>query len=222
MTPLQRADVSAGLAAEYTAFAELAAGITADEWSAPTRCRGWQVRHAAGHVLGQAADLDRGVIGSRSPDEQAQAFAALTVAEAARQLTSTAGRIRKLLGGMDDGSWAAPSPASGFSNGTAALWLWSDTYVHADDIRDALGRPPERGPGLAAAFCRYTSELRTRRWGPARLRLDGQPRCDFGTGGPLVNGDPLRFVLTAAGRRDPAELGLGPSVNVYRSEPGQQ
>jgi hypothetical protein len=47
------------------------------------------------------------------------------------------------------------------------------------------------------------------------LALDGLPPHAIGTGGPVISGDPMRFVLAASGRCDPAELGLDENVNVH-------
>lgn len=215
---LPQPKVSAGLVAEYTAFAELIAGLGPSQWDTPTRCDGWRVRHVAGHVTGQAADLADGVIGSRTPGEQASALAGHTAAELASRLAGAASRAGEMLAGLDDAAWQRPSPVPRFSMRTAAMVLWSDAWVHADDVRAALGFPPVRGPGLRAAFARYCLGLRERGWGPARLRLDGFPAADFGTGGPVVTGDPLPFVLAAAGRHDPATLSLPADVNIYLSE----
>jgi uncharacterized protein (TIGR03083 family) len=213
--PPPRAEVSAGLPAEYRAFADLVAGLSPTQWTTPTRCAGWQVRHVAGHVLGQAVDLCRGTIGDRTPDQQARDLCVLPAATLAGQLSDAAAQVAGLVARLDDEGWAAPSPVPPLTMGTGVLFLWSDAYVHGDDVRAALGLPPRRGAALDAAVHRYAGELRTRGWGPARLRLDGIPELAFGDGGPIVTGDPLRFVLAAAGRLDPATLGLSPSMNVY-------
>ena len=49
--------------------------------------------------------------------------------------------------------------------GVAALWYGA--YVHADDIRAALGLPPERGPGLEASIAYLAEQLEDQGWGPA-------------------------------------------------------
>ena len=96
------------------------------------------------------------------------------------------------------------------------LGLGFDTYVHADDVRAALGRAPDRGPGLAAAVAFLAASLTENGWGPATLALDGMAPRDIGAGGPFVTGDAHQFMLVASGRADPASLGLDPAVNVYR------
>ena len=104
--------------------------------------------------------------------------------------------------------------------GQAMESLWCGTYVHADDIRSALGRPSERGPGLRAGV-HYVADLLTiRGWGPATLALDGMERVPVGevVAGqtpPEIKGDALTFLLVATGRADPAIFGLDRSVNVF-------
>ena len=95
------------------------------------------------------------------------------------------------------------------------LTLWYDTFVHADDIRVALGRATETGAGLAASVEYLAGELTTRGWGPATLALDGVPRYDVGDGGREITGDPMQFVLVATGRAEPATMGLEPGVSIY-------
>ena len=41
-------------ATEYDKVADLLEGLTAEQWSAPTECPGWDVRAMAGHMLGMA------------------------------------------------------------------------------------------------------------------------------------------------------------------------
>jgi hypothetical protein len=57
-----------------------------------------------------------------------------------------------LLPAFDAAAWDGPAPG-GYdgSLGEAVEALWYDVYLHADDIRAALGMATEIGPGLAAA-----------------------------------------------------------------------
>ena len=92
--------------------------------------------------------------------------------------------MRALLGALDDEAWAGPSGLPDLTLGRGVLTLWYDTYVHADDIRAALGRPSERGPGLDASVAYLAEELERRGLGPATIALDGLPAHTIGTGGP--------------------------------------
>jgi hypothetical protein len=95
--------------------------------------------------------------------------------------------------------------------------LWYDTFVHADDIRAAIGRPSVSGPGAAASVSHLADALTDREWGPATIRLDGLD--DFpvrGGGDPVITGDAMDFILAATGRLAPENIGLDQTVNVYR------
>jgi len=212
---MERADVVTGLFAEYDGFAELIAPLSMDEWRTPTRCEAWQVRDVAGHVVGTAIDIASGAVGSRTPDEQARALREEPPAELAARLRAAADRVRPFFGALSEEAWAGPSPVAGRSLGNGILTLLYDTFVHADDIRTALGRPADRGAGLEASVHWVREELERRGWGPARLVLDGVGERSIGAGGPVLRADPLRFLLAATGRVDPAELGMDESVNIY-------
>jgi uncharacterized protein (TIGR03083 family) len=213
---LTRPQIVTGLLDEYESFASLTSGLSAADWDAPTRCPGWAVRHVAGHVTGNAVDSARGAIGTRTPDEQARDLHGHDPAGLAALLMAAATRMRAFLRGLDDDRWSSPSPVPGRTIGNGVLTLWYDAFVHGDDIRFALGQPGRGGPGLAASVLWVRAELERKGWHGARLLLDGLDEITIGPGGPVVRGDPLRFVLAAAGRANPAELGLADSINVYR------
>ncbi|GIH96203.1 maleylpyruvate isomerase family mycothiol-dependent enzyme [Planobispora siamensis] len=214
LTPTQTID---GLIAEYEDFADLVGGLSPQELDTPTRCAGWAVRDVAGHVTGGALDTVALTIGARSPDQQA---ADLRDHDHAAELRKAAAELRALLEAAVS-AWDRPSMAPDRTIGNGVLTLWYDTYMHADDVRSALGRPSERGPGLAASVRWMLEELGRKGWGPARvsltgLRERGAGEAEIGGGGPLVRADALRFMLAATGRIDPAEVGLDESVNIYR------
>jgi uncharacterized protein (TIGR03083 family) len=212
---MRRTEVVEGLFAEYDAFAELIAPLTTDAWRTPTRCAGWQVRDVAGHVIGNIVDSMTGEIGKRTPDEQARAFRGGTPAELAARLVETTAGIRPFFESLSDDDWAKPSPVAGRDLGNGVLTLWYDVFVHADDIRTALGRPSERGPGMQASVHWLAGELERLERGPATIALDGIGERAIGSGGPVLRGDPMRFVLVATGRSDPAEFGMDESINVH-------
>lgn len=210
------AELLRGLSEEYAAFADLIAPLDRAAWTAPTRCTGWEVRDVAGHVtLGAAESLD-GTIGARTPDEQAALLRDRTAAEVADLLRRSAGGLIALLERFDEAAWAAPAPTPGRTVHNGVLTLWYDAFVHADDIRTALGLPARHEPAAVAACVAWLcAELSRLGRGPLTLRLDGLPPRSIGSGGPVVTGDPMRFVLAASGRLDPAVLGLDRRVNVH-------
>jgi uncharacterized protein (TIGR03083 family) len=198
---LTRTEIIDGALREYEDFAALVASLSDAEWQAASRCDGWEARDVAGHVIGLAEDVAKGVPGSRNADEEAASIRILAPAEAAGHLTAALDGIRALTDALDDdAAWSAPSPVPDLTMGEGILTLWYDTYVHAEDIRDAAGRPPAKGPGLAAAVAYLEAELTKQGWA-------GTVADDVA---------PHDFVLAATGRIDPGPLGLDETVNIYR------
>jgi uncharacterized protein (TIGR03083 family) len=212
---LVRTDVARGVLDEYESFAALVASLDAKAWEAPTRCTGFEVRDVAGHVIGLAEDVVKGVPGSRNAEEEAASVRGDTPAQAAARLRAVIESLRPLLDALDDDMWNGPSGVPDLTFGRGVLTLWYDAFVHADDIRAALGHPSESGPGLAASVEYLAGELTTRDWGPATLALEGLPRHDVRGGGGEITGDPMQFVLVATGRAEPATMGLQPGVSIY-------
>lgn len=212
---LSRPDVSAGAKAEYRAFADLIENLSDDEWNTPTRCDGWLVRDVAGHVTGLAEDTANGVPGSRNGDEEAASVRHETPARTAARLRAALGPIEALVDALDDEMWASPCPIPELSFGDGVLTLWFDTYVHADDIRAALGRDADRGAGLEACVAYLATEIANQGGDPATLALDGIARYEVKGGGAEITGDPHQFVLVATGRADAASLGLDSGISIY-------
>ncbi|MGH8979278.1 MAG: maleylpyruvate isomerase family mycothiol-dependent enzyme [Acidimicrobiia bacterium] len=216
-TQLDRATVGPGTIAEYESFADLLESLSADDWRAPTRCEGFEVRDVAGHVVGLAEDVAKGVPGSRTAEQEAATVREDTPEQAGARLRAAVESLRALLAAIDDAAWEGPSPVPDLSLARGVLTLWYDTFVHGDDIRAAIGRPSARGAGLGASVAYLAEELERRGWGPAEIAVDGLLPRTIGTGGPTITGDPLAFVLVATGRGDPASLGLDEQVNIYRA-----
>ena len=214
-TTLSRTHVSNGCLDEYEAFAALIEGLTDKEWNAAVRCTGWQARDVAGHVVGLAEDTAAGVPGSRNADEEAASVRHESPAGAAARLRTATASLRALVDVLDDDAWNGPSGVPDLTLGEGVLTLWYDTYVHADDIRNAIGQDSERGDGLDATIAYLAGQLTTRDWGPATLALDGIGRHDVKGGGSEITGDALQFALVATGRAESATIGLDPDVNIY-------
>ncbi len=214
-TLLSRTQVANGCLAEYDAFASLVEGLSESQWNAGARCAGWQVRDVAGHVIGLAEDTAAGVPGSRNSEEEAASVRHESAIGAAARLRVALGTLHALFGAVNDAMWAGPSGVPDLTLGEGVLTLWYDTYVHADDIRAAIGQESERGDGLEASVAYLAAELTKKSWGPATLALAGVDRYDVRGGGPAITGDPLQFVLAATGRIDAATVGLDPDVNIY-------
>ena len=219
---LPRKDIEAGVPAELARFEELLRSLDDTEWSRPTRCEGWTVGDVAAHVVGTLADIAAGRLeGLGTPEVTQRAVderRGHSPAEVADELHQAAKIGVDLMAAFDDEAWNGPAPA-GISGtlGAGIEALWYDAYLHADDIRTAIGRPYEPGDGIRPSVEHVTDILVEQGWGPATLELSGLGTIEVGGGsGATVAADPFEFVLVATGRQDPSTLGLDESVNIYR------
>jgi uncharacterized protein (TIGR03083 family) len=216
-----------GMVAEYGKFADLVEGLSADDAEQPSRCAGWRVIDVAAHVIGQLSDVvNFRLEGLGTPEvtqRQVDERRGRTPAELAEELRASAKIGADLVAGFDDAAWQGPSPdGSGTSLGFGIEALWFDAYLHADDIRAALGQESVRDDGLQPSVSHIAKLLSDQGFGPKTIALDGLDRFEVtgdntDPGTSVIAGDPLAFVLVATGRADPATLGLDPSVNVFRS-----
>jgi uncharacterized protein (TIGR03083 family) len=220
MTTLDRTEITDGFLAELDAFGELVESLDDAALRTPSRCAGWTVGDVAGHMVGQITDVVEGRLdGLGSPavtEREAKERAGRSGAELADELAQGRARGAEMLLLFDDAAWNAPVGSD--YPGTLAdgiLALWFDGYLHADDIRSALGMPSASGAGLRASVHHVTDFLQDSSWGPATVALEGIEPIDVRGGGEKVTGDSLEFVLVATGRADPSTLGLDESVNIY-------
>jgi uncharacterized protein (TIGR03083 family) len=217
---LPREEVVAGMLDEFGAFGELVRSLSEPDLKVPSRCEGWSAGDVAAHVIGQAADVTAGRFdGLGTPEvtaRQVEERRGRTPAELADELDTATQVAAELLGSFDDAAWAGPSPAGSGTLGDGVEALWVDAWLHAEDIRDAVGQPPQPGPAVRGWISHVSGLLTDQGWGPATLALDGVEEFPVSGGGPAVTGDSFQFVLVATGRADPATLGLDETVNVYR------
>jgi len=219
---LPREEVLAGTIAEYASFEELLRSLDATEWTALTRCEGWTVADVAAHVTGTIADVAEGRFAElAAPDateRQAAERRGRTAEEVADELHERAKIAVDIGAAFDDAAWAGPAPAGlpgTLGQGVEALWY--DTFVHGDDIRSAIGRTSQRGPGVRAAVSHVADILSQQGQKPATIALEGMPEFSVsGGGGQKITGDPYAFVLAATGRGDLKAFGLDDSFNIYR------
>jgi uncharacterized protein (TIGR03083 family) len=222
---LPRDEVVHGFPVEIRGFADLVRPLEARDWARQSRCEGWTVGDVAAHLIGALADITAGRIeGQGTPevsDRQVAERRGRSPEELAGELDAVGRSMAALIAGIDDADWAGPTPGGyDMTLGQAMESLWCGTYVHADDIRAALGRAAERGPGLRASVQHVADLLTNRGWGPATLALDGMEKVQVGDvdaeeTSREIRGDPLTFLLVATGRADPASFDLDPSVNVF-------
>jgi uncharacterized protein (TIGR03083 family) len=198
---MSRPQISQGLLAEYAAFASLVDSLDDSQWSTPSRCDGFDVRDVAGHVIGLAEDVAAGKPGTRNAEQEAASVRGDSPRRAAERLRVALGPIGALAdaAAADDNTWNAPSGVPDLTIGEGILLLWYDAYVHADDIRAAIGEAKVIGPGLDASVVYLVGELTKKGFDTGKLPLD----------------DSHAFVMVATGRADASTLGLDPSVNIY-------
>jgi uncharacterized protein (TIGR03083 family) len=199
---LARQIVSEELVAELGRFEDLIRPLSAQEWETPTRCAGWTVGDVARHVVGSMADVAAGRLDGLGTPEVTAREVAERAGRSAEELADECAEVTKASAGLlplfDDDAWAGPAPG-GYEGtlGDGVEALWYDAWLHADDIRAALGRAPEAGSGIRGGLSHVQFELSKRGW-------HGE-----------VTGDPMQFVLVATGRADPSPLGDAAPPNIY-------
>jgi uncharacterized protein (TIGR03083 family) len=215
-----RTETTAGFLDELERFAALVRSLDDTEWITASRCDGWTCADLAAHVTGTLTDILAGRFdGLGTPEvteREVTERRGRTQSELADELDGDRDGARALLDAFDDDAWNGPAPAGiPGTLGDGIETLWFDTYIHAEDIRAAVGRATEVGPGLAPSVRHIAAQLEARGWGPATLELTGFAPVDIRGGGDVVKAEPLDFVLAASGRQDPAPLGLDADVNIY-------
>ena len=218
---LSRTEVVVGLVDELEAFGALIAPLDEKAWAAPTRCDGWSVADVAAHVIGSMADVAGGRLeGLGTPEVTAREVAerqGRSPAELAAELASVTKLTVELAGAFDDAAWAGPGP--GRLRRVARRGRRSPVVRHVPPRRRHPGRPrsAERGrtrhPRERGA-CGHDARQEQVGAVNAALRRVGA-RDGRAWAGRVLTGDPMRFVLAATGRGDPAPLGLESSVNIY-------
>lgn len=219
---LTRDVVVPGMLAEYRSFGELVRELSDAEWDSPSRCAGWRVADVAAHVVGQLTDVvNLRLEGLGTPEvtkRQVEERRGRTTGELADELEASADLAGALASSFDDAAWEAPAPPG--PRGTLGFGLealWFDTFLHADDMRSAVGLATRPGAGIRPSLSHIAQELTDQGWGPADLAFEGFEVFPIAGGGSrTITGDAFGFVLVSTGRSDPASMDLDGSVNIYR------
>jgi uncharacterized protein (TIGR03083 family) len=181
------------------------------------------VADVAAHVVGTLSDvtafrldgLGTPEVTARQVDERRGSSAK----DLAKELRTAKTTASGLVEGFDDVAYAAEGPqGNGQTLGFGLESLWFDTYLHADDIRTAVGESTTSKRGLAPSVSHISQVLSQQAWTPATIRLTDMDEFLVSGGDPdvLVSGDPMQFILVSTGRANPATMGLDPAVNIYR------
>jgi len=202
---LARTVVSEGLLDELGRFEELVRPLSAEQWNSPSRCEGWTVGDVARHVIGSMSDVAARRLDGLGSPEVTQREVDERAGRSAEDLADECAEARKAAAGMlplfDDAAWAAPGPG-GFDGtlGDGVEALWYDTWLHAQDIRAALGVAPDMNAGLRAAVSHVGWDLARHDW--------------HGTI-PTSDDAAYGFILVATGRADGSSLGVDAPPNIY-------
>jgi uncharacterized protein (TIGR03083 family) len=154
--PLPKHEVVTGLVQELERFLGLVEELDAGDWRVPTRCDGWSVGDLAAHVTGVFADISAGRLDGAGTqqwyDRQVAERRGRSPSAVTEELVAVVPAMRERAEQRYLANWDAPGPPGVPGTlGTIAQELWTGVYIHSEDIRAALGRPPLRGPGLHAA-----------------------------------------------------------------------
>lgn len=149
----------------------LLAGLDDAEWARSTPLPGWRVQDVVAHVVGTesmllgdpapdadvdvtAADHVRNDVG-RFNEAWVVSMAGLAPAEVLAALRDRIARRREALQALDDAAWSAETftPAGPDTYGRFMRIRVFDTWLHEQDVRDAVGRPGgEGGPAAELAL----------------------------------------------------------------------
>lgn len=179
---------------ERERFAELLAGLSAEQWSAPSLCAGWSVRDVAAHTvayLGQSVPgLTRNMIRARGDVDRVNS----------RLLRASATTTNaELVGAM--ARHPVPAGAAALYGGRVAL---IECVIHQQDIRRPLGLDPyvpEDALRASLTYARVSPVIGgARRTRGVRLVATDM---DWAAGrGPEVRGPGEALLLAMTGRVD--------------------
>ncbi|MGH9272232.1 MAG: maleylpyruvate isomerase family mycothiol-dependent enzyme, partial [Ilumatobacteraceae bacterium] len=168
-THVDRDRAIAALDEVWARFDDLLAGLDDADWVRPTPLPGWRVQDVVAHVVGTesmllgepapdveigAADHVRNDIG-RFNEAWVVSMAGLAPAGVLAALRDRVARRREALQATDDAAWSAEgfTPAGRDTYGRFMRIRVFDTWLHEQDVRDAVGRPGgEDGPAAELAL----------------------------------------------------------------------
>jgi uncharacterized protein (TIGR03083 family) len=190
--------------AERADLADLLAGLTPDQWEAPTLCSRWRVREVVAHMfsyedLGKAGVVGRFLRGGLDPDRVNQIG-----------VDGYADHSPDDLLALVRGHQEPRGLTAGFG-GRIAL---TDGVIHHQDIRRPLGLPRE----IPADRLRCALDFgRTARPIGAKKRVQGltltATDLDWSAGtGPVVEGPAESLLMALAGRRGMTAELSGPGL----------
>lgn len=223
LTFVHRDEAVAALDEEWDALAALAGDLEAADWALPTACPGWTVKDQFSHVLAIEAML----LGRPAPDVTlpaevghvrnemgrvnemwAEHYRNVPVTDVLADLGEVIISRRAALATMTQDDFDAPAmtPAGQDTYGRFMRIRVMDTWIHEQDVREAVGRPGHlegRAPRATLAEVRLSL-------GYAVGKKAGAPQ-----------GSSVRFVLTGpvSGRLDVVVAERAQVVDVLEGAP---
>lgn len=215
---------------EYERVASLLAGLTPEQWAAPTDCPGWDVRAVAGHLLGMAemaaslretarqqvvskrrSQRDGGPVIDSLTALQVEEHASLTtvdVVEGLRRVAPRAVRSRRRMPAFVRGRRIDPQVVGGRREWWTLGYLLDtiltrDPFMHRIDITRATGAAMEATAGHEGVIVDDVVREWARRHGaPYTLELTGAAggRWQQGDGGEHIAMDAFDFCRAVSGR----------------------
>lgn len=198
------ADLSVLAVAERRDLADYLATLTTQEWEQPTLCPGWSVRDVAGHVPAYDQLSWQSVLALLARSGFSLSRSNQTLVERSRKLgpDQLLSRLR---------AHTAPSGITRMFGSAIAL---TDTLVHHQDIRRALGHPRTVPPERLVAALQFAPRARALP-APANVRGLRLVASDVGWShgtGPEVSGPGEALLIAIAGRAQGLSELSGPGL----------
>lgn len=169
-------EIGEALARQRRRMETMLAGLSDEQWDAPTRCDGWAVRDVVAHLIGVNSfwhvSLVSGLGGAptrfiagfdpaASPPQMVAAMGPLSGARLLEQFVATNDALIGAADGLDDDGWRAvaeapPGHVSIRVMAQHALW---DSWVHERDIAVPLGLLCVAEPDEVRACLQYAAAI---------------------------------------------------------------
>jgi uncharacterized protein (TIGR03083 family) len=180
-THLEKSEILDGLFASWDAIDRLMTGLPDTRWQTPTPLPGWCVHDVVAHVIGTESmlsgvatpevDVDVSTLGhvrngvGEMNECWVQHLRGETGTEVLKRFRDVTGARRSMLTNMIDPAWNAltMTPAGADSYGRFMRIRVFDCWMHEQDIRQALSRPPSDaeldGPAARLALDEMTASM---------------------------------------------------------------
>lgn len=229
-----------GLRDERERLTSLLRSLPAEAWDRPSLCEGWTVKDVVSHLVGNVADvLEQRLDGIGSPEfnqRQVDERAGTASGRILDEWDERGPELERFYAALTPELWEAPMVFGTVGRGVQRQL--EDLWVHAQDIRLALGEPPSQGPGVGATLEIVAGELpeRCRALAPGvgavAIDTDGfRHDAMVGSGADTIRiaGDPVALALAGTGRLSldeaiadgrlkadgPVPVGFAEALNMY-------